>query len=291
MRKAGILIGVFLLCSGMVVAGEKENIENDIQKEFRFFINQDDDGGYLGVLLRDLKPGDVVELGLPAERGVFLMEITEDSPAEKSGLMKGDVVVEYQSMQVVSVKQFQRMVGDTPPGRKISIGLYREKKKMTLTAEIGSRDTSRHVIRKFNIPAPAPGENNRVFRFPEGMADGLHEHMPEFIQGLIGKGPALGIEGAAMTQQMADYMGIDEEEGVLVTAVIEDTPAEAAGLRAGDLITAVSGKKVRDPRDLRNSLEAGTLDLELVRDRQKISLEVEIAPPKAPKVPKEKLRM
>lgn len=291
MRKVGILIGAFLLCFGMVLAGENEKIENDIHKEFRFFVNQDDDGGYLGVLLRDLKPGDVAELGLPAERGVFLIEITEGSPAEKSGLMKGDVVVEYQSMPVMSVKQFQRMVGDTPPGREISIGLYRERKKMTLTVEIGSGDLSRQVIRKFNIPAPAPGENNRIFRFPEGIADGLHEHMPEFIQGLISKGPVLGIEGAVMTPQMADYMGIDEDEGVLVMAVGLDTPAEAAGLRAGDLITAISGKKVKDTRDLRNNLEEGILELELVRNRKKISLEVEITPPKAPKATKEKLRM
>ncbi len=291
MKKAGVLIGVLLMCSGMLLAGESERVGNDIEKEFNIFANRGEEGGYLGVLLREVKAEDVKELGLPGERGVFLVEVTKDSPAEKAGLMQGDVIVEYQSLPVMSVKQFQRMVGDTPPGRKAGIKLLRDKKEMNLTAEIGSGDQGRRIVRKFNLPEPAPGEKNRYFRFPEGMADGWHEYMPGFVENMIGKGPALGIEGAAMTEQMADYMGIEEAEGVLVTNVSKDSAAEAAGLKAGDLIIAVNGKKVRDPRDLRNSLEKGRLDLSLVRDRNKISLEVEITAPKAKKSGRETLRM
>jgi S1-C subfamily serine protease len=295
LRKAAVLIGAFLLCSVTILAGENENFEKDFEKEFKIIVGQDNNGGYLGVYLRDLQPGDVEELGLPAEKGVFLTEITEESPAEKSGLMKGDVIVEYQSMPVLSVKQFQRMVGDTPQGRNVNISLYRDKKKMNLTAEIGSDESSIHRIRKFNMPAPAPADKDQIYRFYQGFADGfsdgLRDHLPGNTQYLLRKGLVLGIEGAAMTEQMADYMGIDESEGVLVTAVSRDSAAEVAGIMAGDVIIAVNGDKVRDSRELRNSLEKGTLELELVRDRKKISLEAEITPPKAPKVRKEKLRM
>ncbi len=162
---------------------------------------------------------------------------------------------------------------------------------MTLTAVIGSGDQSSRVIKNFNMPAPAPGERNRYFRFPEGMANDWHEYMPGAVENMNGNGPVLGIEGVAMTEQMAAYMGIEEAEGVLVTNVSKDSAAEAAGLRAGDLITAVNGKKVRDPRDLRNSLEEGRLELSLVRDRKKMSLEVEITPPKSKKTGRETLRM
>ena len=293
LRNAGILAGVFLLCSGLVMAGENDSkdIEKEIQKEYRVIVNQDDGGGYLGVFLRDIKPEDVKELGLPSESGVFLAEIAEESPAEKSGFQTGDVITQYQSLPVLSVRQFQRLVADTPPGRVVEIKLYRDGKPMSLTVEIGSNEKSGPMVRKFNMPAPAPGERNWLYRFPGGMADGLHEYMPGFMGGFLGRGPVLGIEGAAMTRQMADFMGIKESEGVLVTAVMDDSPAEAAGLRAGDLITAVNGKKVTDPGDLRDSLKEGTLKLDLIRDKQAIILDVEIEPEKIKKTDRETLRM
>jgi S1-C subfamily serine protease len=155
LRKAAVLIGAFLLCSVTILAGGNDNFEKDFEQEFKILVGQDDNSGYLGVYLRDLQSGDVEELGLPAEKGVFLTEITEESPAEKSGLIKGDVIVEYQSMPVLSVKQFQRMVGDTPPGRKINIKLFREKKEMTLMAEIGSNDQEKHIIKRITVSGSA----------------------------------------------------------------------------------------------------------------------------------------
>ncbi len=291
LKKAGVLVGVLLLCSGMILAGESEKVGNNIEKEFHIFTDRGEEGGFLGVLLRDVKAADVKELGLPGEKGVFLVDVTKDSPAEEAGLIKGDVIVEYQSIPVLSVKQFQRMVGDTPPGRKAGIKLFREKKEMKLTAEIGSTDQAHRMVRRFNLPAPEPDNKNGYFFFAPGMADGWHENMPEFVGNMIGRGPELGIEGAAMTEQMADYMGIEEAEGVLVTGVAKGSAAEAAGLRAGDLITGVNGKKVVDPRDLRKSLKKGKLELSLVRDRKKMSLEVDIAAPESKKSGRETLRM
>lgn len=293
MKKVIVLAGVFFLCSGLILAGENDGkkIEKEIQKEYKIIVNRDEGAGYLGVFLRDIQPEDVGELGLPSERGVFLEEIAEESPAEKSGLKKGDVITQYQSLPVLSVRQFQRMVADTPPGRQVEIGLYRDGKAMSLAVEIGTNEKTGQMVRKFGTPAPAPGERNWFYRFPDGMADGLHEYIPGFIEGMMGKGPVLGIEGAAMTRQMAEFMGIKESEGVLVTAVMDDSPAKAAGLRAGDLITAVNGKKVADPGDLRDSLKEGTLKLDLVRDKRGITLDVEIAPPKTRKINRETFRM
>jgi len=94
-----------------------------------------------------------------------------------------------------------------------------------------------------------------------------------------------------MTAQMAEYMGIDEVEGVLVTAVLEGTPASSAGIKAGDLITAVNGRKVKDPMDLRNSLKKGVQKLDLVRNRKKMSLEVNIVAPEEEDSSRETFRM
>lgn len=291
MKKAGIMAGILFLCSGMILAGEDEEIQKEVQKEYKIVLNQDEGDGYLGVFLRDVTPEDVEELGLPEERGVFLVEIAEDSPAEKAGLQKGDVIVEYQSLPVMSVKQFQRMVGDTPPGRNSEIKLFRDKRAMNLTAEIGKGNPSRRVIQKFGMPGPHIEGDNRIFKFKPGTGDGYLEFLPDLMDGLSWGKPLLGIEGAAMTRQMADYMGIDQEEGVLVMNVLADSPAEKAGIKAGDVITAVNGKEVGDPRELRNSLKKETIDLSLIRNRNKMSLSVEIKPPKEKNPPKETIRM
>ena len=291
MKRALVLIGVLFICSGMILAGEKEEAEKEVYKEVKIVLDQDGGDGYLGVFLRDVTSEDVDKLGLPAERGVFLSEIAEESPAEKAGLKKGDVIVGYQSEPVKSVKQFQRLVGDTPPGRKADIRFFREKKEMKLIAEIGEGNSSKHIIRKFGMPTPHTGGDARIYKFNQGKGGDFFEFIPDLMGGLGWDKPLLGIEGASMTSQMADYMGIDQAEGVLVMNVLEDSPAATTGIKAGDVITAVNGKEVGDPRELRNSLKKGSLDLSLIRNSNRMSVSVDITPPKEKQPPKEKLRM
>lgn len=291
MKNAGIIIGVLVFCSGILpsigAAAGAEDIEKEIQKELRLSPVWAEKAGYLGVLLRNITAEDVVELGLPAEMGVFLAEIVKNSPAEKAGLMEGDVIIECLSMPVRSVMQFQRMVRETPPGREVQIKVYRDKEVRELLVEVGSLEGARKTPGIFHVPAPVQGEDGRIFRFPEG----VYEHVPGFVSEIFRRRPALGIEGAPMTAQLADYMGIDEVEGVLVTAVLEGTPASSAGVKAGDLITAVNGRKVRGPMDLRNSLKKGVLKLDMVRNRKKMSLEVNIVTPEEKDSPRETFRM
>jgi len=142
LKKAGIIIGVLMFCSGalpaMGAAAGKEDIEKEIQKEIRISPARAEKAGYLGVLLRDITAEDVDELGLPAEMGVFLAEIVKNSPAEKAGLMEGDVIVECLSMPIRSVMQFQRMVRETPPGREVQIKVYRDREVREFPVEVGS---------------------------------------------------------------------------------------------------------------------------------------------------------
>lgn len=286
MQKKALLIGLMLIVSGTFIGGLLGVPGEDGDGESWTPPGIDQDRGYLGVFLREVNSEDVQKLGLPAEKGVYLTGIAEGSPAEEAGLKKDDVIIEYQSLPVISVRQFQRLVGETPPGRTVDLGIYRGRRVQSLSVKIGSGDPFRSAPRAFRLPPPS-GDGSLTITIPERITEGLRDYVPGFFR----RGPVLGIEGAAMTSQMAEFMGVSEEEGVLVTSVMKDSPAESAGLKAGDLITAVNGKTVRGPGDLRAALKEGSSTLDLVRNRKKISLEVDIASPRDRDAGRETFRM
>ncbi len=74
-------------------------------------------GSYLGVGIRDVASEDVGKLGLPHERGVYITDVQEGSPAGEAGIQEADVILEYSGIPVLSARQFQGMVADTPRGR------------------------------------------------------------------------------------------------------------------------------------------------------------------------------
>jgi len=271
-------------------AGTAEDSDRQVEKEFSIFSTADEGGGYLGVYLRDITPDDVGELGLQEESGALVVDVAEGSPADDAGLRANDVVVEFQSQPVRSVRQFQRLVGETPSGRSVAFKVIRDGAVMSMNAVIGERESSR-LSHGFRVPSPPRSEGPRVFRFPGDKGENWVERIHEYIPWMNGNKPVLGIEGASMTVQMADFMGIEEGEGVLVTAVLEGTPAEQAGLKAGDVITAVEGEKVEDLGDLRASLKEGDLELEVVRNKKQMVLQVEIMGPKEKNPSRKTLRM
>jgi serine protease Do len=90
----------------------------------------------------------------------------------------------------------------------------------------------------------------------------------------------LGVQIEDVQDQLASYFGV--ERGALVTSVAKDTPAERAGIKAGDVITKVNGETVEDTSDVRRELrrvEAGKeFQVDLVRERKPLSLKVTIEP-------------
>jgi S1-C subfamily serine protease len=78
-------------------------------------------GGYLGVGGVEVTSEKVKALNLKEEGGVLVSSVTEEGPAAKAGIKEGDVVLEFNGTPVQGTVQFQRMVGETPPGRQVKL--------------------------------------------------------------------------------------------------------------------------------------------------------------------------
>ncbi len=218
-------------------------------------------GSYLGVSLVEIDSKRASELKLKEPAGVEITRVEESSPAEKAGLKPGDVVLEFNGQRVEGMEQFGRMVRETPPGREGKLLISRNGATQTVTATL--------AVRRLR---PFAGNFGPGLEFPEfHMPD-----MPQIIPTL--RNQLLGVEAESLGPQLAAYFGV--KQGVLVRAVLKDTAAEKAGLRAGDVITKVENSAVASPGELSGAVRRASsktpFTVELVRDHKEISVSVTI---------------
>ncbi len=221
-------------------------------------------GGFLGVYLEEVDDAATDRLGLREERGALIAEVSEDGPAAEAGLLKDDVIVEFNGQAVESVSELSRMVRETPAGRTVSLGVVREGQAREISVELGERPG----VVWFG---PDIDRGQGVFIAP---GDGKHGEHRVFAFGGRGR---LGVQLQSLGDQLAEYFGVTG--GALIASVREDSPAAEAGLEAGDVITRVGEREVEDVDDVAEAVheaEAGSLTITVVRDGDTRTLTAEL---------------
>jgi serine protease Do len=227
-------------------------------------------GNYLGVYLEDVTPERVKELGLKEERGAIVMKVVPGSPAERAGLRENDVIVSFNGRQVESVRELQRLISETLPGRTISIEVIRGGRSQKLTATLEKRSPRQPMI-----------DAERIRREVEEVAKQMQEVAPTIGAFTFwSRRSRLGVGVETLTGQLAEYFGV--KGGVLITDVREDSPAARAGLKAGDVIVAVENENINDVGDLSSALSKrpeGPVALRIVRDKREQTITVNLEKP------------
>lgn len=231
-------------------------------------------GSRIGVSVRDLDDADMKSR--PGAAGVVVEEVATGSPAEKGGIRKGDVIVEFDGERVRSARQLTRLVQETPAGRSVTAAILRDGQRSTVTVtpsesstfsfgdlpelEGWARDFAYSVVPRPPSPPsrPMPPSAPGVRRFDE----------------LIGRASRLGVTVDSLSPQLAEYFGT--KQGVLVTSVYDDSAAAKAGLKAGDVITSLNGSPVDQTSDVRRMIqelqEGDEFTLQVMRDRKPLTL-------------------
>jgi serine protease Do len=247
------------------VARAQERARTAVRAQEPFVYWSDSESGWLGVSIQDVTAEKAKELKLPAERGVYVSEVDENSPAAKAGLKSGDVILEFNGQRVEGAVQFRRMVQETPAGRSVQLSVWRDGRTQNLSAQLSSR--REQIESRVRVLAPDIDFNIRI---------------PEILVGA--RTPALGVSVDDLSGQLGEYFGAPDGKGVLVREVRSGSPAEKAGLKAGDVIVKVDGDRVENSSDLRSKLrdkrEQKTVRLTVLRKGAEIAVNVEIEPPR-----------
>ena len=255
MRKCVVAMG----CAMALVAALAVPSPARAQSDLLSVANQ---GSSIGVQVSDLASEDAAKAKI--DSGVRINGVSEGTPASRAGLRTGDIVVDFDGERVRSVRQFVRIVQETTPSRPVKATIVRDGSRQTLTvtpepaANFGTffNRTPNPVIRKVPTPNAVP--------FPDG----------NFITPFLLTPAPLGVSVTGLDDQLATYFGV--KGGVLVTSVTPDSPAAMAGLKAGDVITSVSGRAVAQPSELseavRNAQAGSALELRITRDKKELTL-------------------
>jgi len=225
---------------------------------------------YLGVGVMDLGEEAGREIGLVDPHGIEITSVQSGSPADRAGLQRGDYVLTYRDERVEGQEQFARLVRETPAGRIVELGTVRDGRRRALSVEIGQRETR---IETRRVLEAAEEGLDRIGRDLSGLTFRLGDSVPRVR--IASRNRWLGVELEDVEGQLAEYFGV--ERGVLVTQVREGSPADEAGLRAGDVIVGVDGRESRSAGDIDRFLEGesgGAVSIEIVRDRSKVDVEI-----------------
>jgi serine protease Do len=307
-----VLGGAIVAAVGTLVAQDPTPPRNDSQRRPRAQARAmmlDGRGSRIGVMVDDLTPDDLKAL-TGATSGVRIENVDEDSPAAKAGLRAADIVVEFDGEPIRSARQFSRLVEETAGGRTVKLGILRNGQRQTLdvtpeTRAFGwsidgdrfARDIARgmrDLEPQLRAIEPRLRELEPRLRELEPRLREIEPRLREFrfdgppfdfdFDNLMqGSGRRrLGVQVESLSPQLADYFGV-KDGGVLVSSVTKDSPAEKAGLKAGDVITSINGDRVRDYDDLINELrdQSGEVTVGIVRDKKESTIKTTIEQPQS----------
>jgi len=174
--------------------------------------------GWLGVVIQGVTPAIAESLGMDQARGALVANVSSDGPAERAGVQIGDVIIEFGGLRVKESNDLPIIVARTPVDKEVSVVVLRDGKEVNLSVTIGELKEEEEVL------ASAKGKGD------------------------------LGLTVQRVTPQIADSLGLDRAEGVVITMVELGSPAEEAGLRRRDVILEIDRKSIRKLSDYQKAI-------------------------------------
>jgi C-terminal processing protease CtpA/Prc len=207
--------------------------------------------GYLGVSVERLSSEEKEELNVT--HGVIVTRVTKGEAADKAGMEEDDVIQFFNDEKIRRPGNLVDAVRECKPGTQAKVKLVRDGKAKEVTVTLGKLKSRFH-----------------------GFDWGDHKGYI-FIPG---KGGYLGVHLQTLNKDLAEYFGVKDDEGALILKIEEKSPAEEAGLKAGDVITQLEGKNISNPEavsDILSDLEEGDeVTIQVIRHKKKRTVKAEL---------------
>jgi len=174
---------------------------------------------YLGIYLQEITSDLRKSFDLDEVAGVLVNRVIEDTPAENAGLKNGDVILEFDHKKVENVSKFMLMVASSDIGKKVPVKIVRNKKEKNLTVELIERPSDELAA------SDDPAVTNTEW---------------------------LGIEVESLNSDFAKRNEIEEDNGVIITNIENNTPASKSNMGIGDVIIEINSRAVENMKDYKN---------------------------------------
>ena len=197
---------------------------------------------WLGVSVKDVDEDTAKAFALKDSAGAIVTEVSKGSPARKAGVHRGDLLLEMDGKMIADAEDLAERVRAQESGSKVKLKLLRGGERQTVEATLEEREKSSHSEWDFNA-------DDFIESHPKMHSFTLR--VPEMWKGVT-RG-RLGVRAYDLNDDLSEYFKV--KQGALVLDVDEESPAERAGIKAGDVITEVSGTKVADRDELVAALE------------------------------------
>ncbi|SFA94743.1 serine protease Do [Poseidonocella pacifica] len=183
--------------------------------------------GWLGVRIQDVTDDVAEAMGLESASGALVTDVPE-GPAAEAGMKAGDVITQFDGVEVADTRELVRQVGNTEVGKSVRVLVNREGQTVTLKVTLGRREEAEGAI---PVVANAPEASETETEI-------------------------LGITLTPLTDEMRGELGVgDNLEGLVITEVDETGEAFEKGLRAGDVITEAGQEKITSITALEAKIE------------------------------------
>lgn len=236
-------------------------------------------GGFLGIYAENISRENMAQYHVNQVRGVGVTQVIKDSPADKAGLRKDDVILRIDGENVSSVRKLNRIVSEMAPDQSVRVSFSRGGAEQEVTATVGKRNNQSFAGDLFSGGPQIwkwEGKEAKPFKFEFPDRRNLFDNDNDMAI-ILGNSRRIGVSTMELTKQLADYFGITGGQGVLVTSVTTNGPAAKAGVRAGDVITAVDGEAVDSPGDIARAInrkKEGDVTLTIIRNKSQQTIHV-----------------
>ncbi len=176
--------------------------------------------GWLGVQVQRVTPDLAKSFGLDRDRGALVADVMPNTPAERAGIERGDIIIEFNGRKIEEMNDLPRLVASASPGADVDVKLIRKSEEKVVRVKLAE-------LKEEQVAAAGGGGS-------------LEEN--------------LGMTVQELTPEIARSLGLSDAKGVVVTNVDDDSAADEAGIRRGDVILEVNQKKVDNLRDYRAAL-------------------------------------
>lgn len=272
-----VATGVVLSKAEAPSSGMAEAIAIDVVKDITSEIKEKGnvERGWLGVYIEENEDGKVE-----------IIDVDKESPAELAKLKRGDIILEIEGKELTNPQMLVYEIRKRKPGKNVTLKIERDGKTMDVKVKLGEhteKDVLEELIYKFpRLFPPEPPKPPKLLEPPKlpKLPKLPKPAEPRLFRWGWESRKYIGVYLNELNRELSEHFGVKEGRGLMVSRFGEDSQAEKAGLKVGDVIVKAEGVRIETVSDLSELIQdkekGNKIKIEFLRDKKKRSVEIEI---------------